>query len=176
MTTIRGPGGPARPTGPGRSERGPEPGKTEAPTRKSAEGLAGHAEDSFVSGESRPRPAIGAAGRAAAPTESPGTRDVANLKTLEASARGQFEAAESIGKLYEKLSAKVSEVATLAEGGDTDKLMLATREMQEMNMGFNLQYLQLQQAMQSQNRQFTLVSNIMKTKHDTAKAALQNIR
>ena len=30
--------------------------------------------------------------------------------------------------------------------------------------------------MQADNRQFTLLSNIMKTKHDTAKAAINNIR
>jgi hypothetical protein len=30
--------------------------------------------------------------------------------------------------------------------------------------------------MQQENRQFTLVSNIMKTKHDTAKSAINNIR
>ena len=52
----------------------------------------------------------------------------------------------------------------------------STSDMQEMNMSFNLQYLQLQQDMQAQNRQYTLVSNIMKVKHDTAKAAINNVR
>jgi len=47
---------------------------------------------------------------------------------------------------------------------------------QQGNQQFNLPYLQLQQDMQSQNRQFTLVSNIMKVKHDTAKAAIDNVR
>lgn len=46
----------------------------------------------------------------------------------------------------------------------------------EMDASFNLEYLQLQQDMQAQNRQFTLVSNIMKVKHDTAKAAINNVR
>jgi len=46
----------------------------------------------------------------------------------------------------------------------------------EMQQSFNLQYLQLQQDMQQQNRQFTLVSNIMKVKHDTAKNAINNVR
>ncbi len=62
-----------------------------------------------------------------------------------------------------------------AVAGGTE-LMNATQDMQEMNMSFNLQYLQLQQNMQQENRQFTLMSNIMKTKHDTAKAAINNIR
>lgn len=46
----------------------------------------------------------------------------------------------------------------------------------EMQESFNLQYLQLQQNMQQQNRQFTMVSNIMKVKHDTAKVAINNVR
>lgn len=58
----------------------------------------------------------------------------------------------------------------------TADAMLATQEMHEMNMSFNLQYLQLQQKMQSENRQFAMVSNIMKTKHDTAKNAINNVR
>lgn len=67
----------------------------------------------------------------------------------------------------------VEQLETVAGGND---LMSATQSIQEMNMSFNLQYLQLQQDMQSQNRQFTLVSNIMKVKHDTAKAAINNVR
>ncbi len=46
----------------------------------------------------------------------------------------------------------------------------------DMQMGGDLQYLQLQQAMQHENRQFTMVSNIMKVKHDTAKSSINNIR
>lgn len=67
----------------------------------------------------------------------------------------------------------VEQLETVAGGFD---LMSATQSMQEMNQSFNLQYLQLQQDMQAQNRQFTLVSNIMKVKHDTAKAAINNVR
>ena len=43
-------------------------------------------------------------------------------------------------------------------------------------MSFNLQYLQLQNQMQNENRQYTAVSNIMKTKHDTVKNSISNIR
>jgi hypothetical protein len=63
-----------------------------------------------------------------------------------------------------------------SSGSEQEALMQATKEMQEMNQSFNLEYLQLQQDMQNQNRQFTLVSNIMKTKHDTAKSAINNVR
>ena len=46
----------------------------------------------------------------------------------------------------------------------------------DMQMSGDLQYLQLQQDMQHENRQFTMVSNIMKVKHDTAKNSINNIR
>jgi hypothetical protein len=43
--------------------------------------------------------------------------------------------------------------------------------MRVMNESFNLRYLVFQQSMQQENRQFTMISNIMKAKHDEAKAA-----
>jgi hypothetical protein len=49
-------------------------------------------------------------------------------------------------------------------------------ELGESAMSFNLQYLQLQSQMQAENRAYTAVSNIMKTKHDTAKNSISNIR
>ncbi len=50
------------------------------------------------------------------------------------------------------------------------------QQMQETQMSFNLQYLALQKQMQNENRQFTAISNIMKTKHDTVKNSISNIR
>jgi hypothetical protein len=48
--------------------------------------------------------------------------------------------------------------------------------MQEDNQMFNLQYMQLQQEMQSDNRHFSTMSNLLKARHDTAKAAINNMR
>jgi hypothetical protein len=63
-----------------------------------------------------------------------------------------------------------------ATGGDTTgALMNATQQMQMAQMSFNLQYLQLQNEMQNENRQYTTVSNVMKTKHDTVKNTISNI-
>jgi hypothetical protein len=96
-----------------------------------------------------------------------------------------------LSRLYDTLSRKVAEVGKLAEtvragGGNpgvagasssgTNALLDATRQMQETQMSFNLQYLQLQENMQNANRQFTAVSNIMKSKHDTVKNSISNIR
>jgi len=55
-------------------------------------------------------------------------------------------------------------------------LTSATQQMQEIQMSFNLQYLMLQNEMQNESRQFSMVSNIMKTQHDTAKNIISNIR
>ena len=60
--------------------------------------------------------------------------------------------------------------------GSSNALFDQTKQMQEMQMSFNLQYLQLQNTMQNENRQFTMVSNIMKTKHDTVKNTISNVR
>lgn len=64
-----------------------------------------------------------------------------------------------------------------AGGGDAfNQMMAATQQMAEFNASFNLQYLQLQEKIQVDTRQFNLISNIMKTKHDAAKNALNNVR
>ena len=52
----------------------------------------------------------------------------------------------------------------------------ATKQMQETQMSFNMQYLQLQTQMQNENRSYTAISNIMKTKHDTVKNSINNVR
>lgn len=63
-----------------------------------------------------------------------------------------------------------------AKGMSSDQLLNATKQMQETQMSFNLQYLQLQSQMQHENRSYTAISNIMKTKHDTVKNSISNVR
>lgn len=65
---------------------------------------------------------------------------------------------------------------TKPTGNAQQDLMNQTKQMQEMMASFNLQYLQLQEKMQHENRSFTTISNVMKTKHDTAKASINNVR
>jgi len=57
-------------------------------------------------------------------------------------------------------------------GGD---VIETTRALQAEAQSFNLQYLQLQEAMQRESREFTSLTNVMKVKHDSAKAAINNI-
>ena len=63
-----------------------------------------------------------------------------------------------------------------SSGNNQQDLLNQTKSMQEMMASFNLQYLQLQEKMQAENRSFTTVSNVMKTKHDTAKSSISNVR
>jgi hypothetical protein len=62
----------------------------------------------------------------------------------------------------------------LAGGGPQDQVdkMWA---MQKENQVFNMQYMQLQQHMQADNRNYSTMSNLMKSRHDTAKAAINNM-
>jgi DNA repair exonuclease SbcCD ATPase subunit len=116
-----------------------------------------------------------------------------DLATLDQHQQKYGEAAERLGELYSKLSKQAEQVIKAAgalktprtgagvmtgqAGSDSSgQLMAATQQMQEMQMSFNLQYLQLQEQMQNENRQYTMVSNIMKTKHDTVKNSIANIR
>jgi hypothetical protein len=55
-------------------------------------------------------------------------------------------------------------------------LTRATAAMAKMNMGLNLQCLQLQKNMLDESRRSTTIANIMKSKHDTAKSIINNIR
>jgi hypothetical protein len=54
---------------------------------------------------------------------------------------------------------------------------LATMQaMQRESQAFNLQLLNLQEEVQQENRRFSTLSNVLRAKHDTAKAAVSNIR
>jgi hypothetical protein len=60
-------------------------------------------------------------------------------------------------------------------GTSDGDVIAATRALQAEAQAFNVQYLQLQENMQRESREFTALSNVMRVKHDTAKAAISNI-
>ncbi len=63
-------------------------------------------------------------------------------------------------------------VGAVGAGGD---LLEATRALQAEAQAMNLQYLQLQERMQQESREFTALSNVMRVKHDSARSAISNI-
>jgi len=56
-----------------------------------------------------------------------------------------------------------------AEAGGVESSIQQSQEM-------NLYYLQIQEAVNAQNRSFTALSNVLKAEHDTVKTAIGNIR
>lgn len=60
--------------------------------------------------------------------------------------------------------------------GDAWDLLEAQKLLAQEGQRFNLAYLQLQDEMQRESRQHTVVSNLLKVRHDSAKAAINNIR
>ena len=99
----------------------------------------------------------------------------ADLDKLVEIHKSYCRSAEAMATASQGVSVGASSQGRSAGAGSSE-LMAATRQMQEMNQSFSHQYLQLQQKMQSENRKFTTISNIMKTKHDTAKNAINNVR
>ena len=77
----------------------------------------------------------------------------------------------SSGRSGQRASAEVPTGFSDAQG-----MAEQMRETAEMQASFNLTYLNLQQSIQQDTRQFNMISNIMKTKHDAAKNALNNMR
>ncbi|SEL51690.1 hypothetical protein SAMN05444354_106281 [Stigmatella aurantiaca] len=67
-------------------------------------------------------------------------------------------------------------VGGTAGKGEAWDLLEAQKLMAAEGQKFNLEYLQLQNAMQQESREHNAVSNIMKVRHDSAKAAINNIR
>ena len=85
--------------------------------------------------------------------------------------------AGAVGKIAGQNNGKNSGLSgAQSNGSGSQGLMQATQQMQEAQMSFNLQYLRLQEQMQNDSRQFTAVSNILKTKHDTVKNTISNIK
>ena len=65
--------------------------------------------------------------------------------------------------------------SAVAAGGSGGDIVEATRVLQQEAQTSNLQFLQLQESMQRESREFTSLTNVMKVKHDSAKAAINNI-
>ena len=65
---------------------------------------------------------------------------------------------------------------SVPEQGSSWDLLDAQNTLNQQNQQFSLAYLKLQDEMQRESREHTTVSNVMKVRHDSAKAAINNIR
>jgi hypothetical protein len=66
--------------------------------------------------------------------------------------------------------------AEMVNAGGKDPVIAQTEAMNRQSQTFSLQLLALQQEVQDENRRFTTLSNVLKASHETAKAAVTNIR
>lgn len=74
----------------------------------------------------------------------------------------------------EKLVATARQIGSLFEA--LSKQLGATRPSDPQLLKLQQEYMKLQMAMQRENLVFTSVSNVLKTKHDTAKHSISNVR
>ena len=94
----------------------------------------------------------------------------AELRSLVAIERELAANAQRLSELAAQLSQAI--LGSQAELAEPD----VWKQIQELNTSFNLQNLALQQKMEYESRRFTLLANVMKKKHDTAKNSIGNIR
>ena len=140
------------------TERKAEPGRFGATLRAAAAGLAS---------------GVAATVELAAPYVPGGTVLSAAVRSAAHAARGR---PAGFGPDPGTSAAGVAAAGVAGSGaGGEDDVLAATRALQQESQTFNLQYLQLQEAMQRESREFTALSNVMKVKHDSAKAAINNI-
>ena len=62
----------------------------------------------------------------------------------------------------------------ISPGAGKAQVLATTKEAEEIQKSFTLQYLQLQSQMQRESRSYTAISNIMKTKQKTVKNSISN--
>jgi predicted nuclease with TOPRIM domain len=81
---------------------------------------------------------------------------------------------EVVQKFQKEIAGAINRMKQLPN--PSPEIVSGASQMEESEMSFNLQYLQLQSQMQNESRSYTAISNIMKTKHDTVKNSISNIR
>ncbi|MEN9797900.1 MAG: hypothetical protein RL653_1596 [Pseudomonadota bacterium] len=63
-----------------------------------------------------------------------------------------------------------------SSGGTASDTLAKQAELNRESQAFTAMYLQLQSEMQAESRQYNAVSNVIKVRHESARAAINNIR
>jgi hypothetical protein len=69
-----------------------------------------------------------------------------------------------------------TDYANAVLNGPPGSEMATMHAMQREAQSFNLQLLNLQEEVQTENRRFSTLTNVIRARHDTAKAAVSNVR
>lgn len=110
-----------------------------------------------------PAPVLPAALQEAARAHEEMDRHMANLARL----------LQELGTAMDQHHARVTALLARASARSESS---AIAELQQIQASFNMRYLQLRSQMQHENRSYAAISNVMKTKHDTAKNSISNVR
>ena len=137
----------------------------------------------------KPHPRVRRAGRAVSPDATnaqvrEALRSLADAESERLRLLGLHErlvaTARAIGALLDSAGKRAADVASAAGSPpppDTPpRLAKAVTRMERAWRSYSLQYLALEHAVEEESREFTEVSNIMKTKHDTTKNSISHIR
>ena len=91
--------------------------------------------------------------------------------------------AQKMSGLYAKLDEKATALRKASaaclggcNGAQARALAAATKDMEQTQKASNTQFLQYMNQMQAERRAYNAVSNVLKTKHDTVKNSISNIR
>lgn len=102
---------------------------------------------------------------------------VSSISSVVSTTAGGGARAASTTPLAGGVGGAGGSLGTGASGqGEQWDLLAAQKEMQAEGMKMNLAYMDLQNDMQKESRAHNALSNIMKVRHDSAKAAINNIR
>ena len=101
---------------------------------------------------------------------------VANVNRVELSEADDLlvHFSRTYAKWLQRLSSECLDLARTTEAAATAATTVAAIAIVEQSFG--RQFQRLQQSMQRENRSYTAISNIMKTKHDTVKNSISNVR
>lgn len=98
-----------------------------------------------------------------------------DLAALQASHARAMQHLHEQGLIHRDLAARVAALPDPGPGTDP-ALAGAVRALKRDAAQWNLQFQGLQERVQEESRRFQAISNVMKTRHDTAKNAIGNIR
>jgi hypothetical protein len=84
--------------------------------------------------------------------------------------RVRFGGGSPVGGTFAPQTPGVDPAAGAAGEGDGIQSVLADSQ------AFNMYYLELQEQISAENRQYSAMSNVLKARHDTVKNAIGNIR
>lgn len=114
----------------------------------------------------------------------------ADIDAMNASHEKVVAAAQGMARLHEGLHRRIEQVQRLAErvrvasqrGPAAEAIRLRAQLVEDVlglarqANSMNLEFLALQNSMQMESRQYNAVSNVMKVRHDSAMAAIRNMR